>query len=106
MRLQGCETTLFLIKLALMATTKQLFFLNKLIWRLTHSVKRVRTWSNSAPHFPAFGLNTDRYGVPHLFIYLPSFVDFPNKMSYKAENWHAQSHEQYLSKHQFLNICS
>ena len=24
---------------------------------------------------------------------------------YKAENWHALSHEQYFSKHHFLDIC-
>ena len=26
-------------------------------------IKRVRIWSYSGPHFPAFGLNTERYGV-------------------------------------------
>ena len=25
--------------------------------------------------------------------------------SYKAENWHALSHEQYFWKHNFLDIC-
>ena len=28
----------------------------------THCVKSVRIWSYSGPHFPAFGLNTERYG--------------------------------------------
>ena len=28
-----------------------------------HSVKSVRTLGYSGPHFPAFGLNTERYGV-------------------------------------------
>ena len=28
-----------------------------------HGVKRVRIRSYSGPHFPAFGLNTERYGV-------------------------------------------
>ena len=28
-----------------------------------HYVKSVRIWSYSGPHFPAFGLNTDRYSV-------------------------------------------
>ena len=26
-------------------------------------------------------------------------------MPYKAENWHAPSHEQYFSEHRFLDIC-
>ena len=26
-----------------------------------HCVKSVRIWSYSVPHFPAFGLNTERY---------------------------------------------
>ena len=26
-------------------------------------------------------------------------------VSYKAENWHASSHEQYFSKYRFLDIC-
>ena len=29
----------------------------------THCVKSVRIWSYSGPYFPAFGLNTGRYGV-------------------------------------------
>ena len=29
-----------------------------------HCVKGVRIRSYSAPHFPVFGLNTERYGVP------------------------------------------
>ena len=28
-----------------------------------HFVKKVRIRSYSGPHFPAFGLNTERYGV-------------------------------------------
>ena len=28
-----------------------------------HYVKSVRIWSYSGPHFPAFGLNTERYEV-------------------------------------------
>ena len=28
-----------------------------------HSVKSVRIWSYSGPHFSAFGLNTERYSV-------------------------------------------
>ena len=28
-----------------------------------HCVKNVRIWSYSGPYFPAFGLNTERYGV-------------------------------------------
>ena len=27
------------------------------------------------------------------------------KLPYKAENWHALSHEQCFSKHRFLDIC-
>ena len=29
----------------------------------SHSVKRVRIWSYSSQYFPAFGLNTERYGI-------------------------------------------
>ena len=29
----------------------------------THCVKSVRIWCYSCPHFPTFGLNTERYGV-------------------------------------------
>ena len=28
-----------------------------------HCVKSVRIWSYSGPHFPAFGLNMERFGV-------------------------------------------
>ena len=27
------------------------------------------------------------------------------QVPYKAENWHALSHEHYFSKHRFLDIC-
>ena len=40
---------------------------------------------------------------------LPSIVSFSNYLHqgvpYKAENWHALSHEKYFSKHSFLDIC-
>ena len=32
-------------------------------WKKWYSVKRIRIWSYSGPHFPAFGLNTERYSV-------------------------------------------
>ena len=35
--------------------------------RVIHYVKSVRVWSFSSPHFPAFVLNTERYGVSHHF---------------------------------------
>ena len=28
-----------------------------------HCIKSVRIWNYSGPHFPAFGLNTERYSV-------------------------------------------
>ena len=34
----------------------------KHFWR-NHCVKSVRIWCYSGPHFPAFGLSTERYGV-------------------------------------------
>ena len=44
-----------------------------------------------------------------LFINLSSIVRFSKYLRqgvpYKAENWHALSHEQYFSKHRFLDIC-
>ena len=44
-----------------------------------------------------------------LFIYL-SLIDSFSKLlcqniPCKAENWHSLSHEQYFSKHHFLDIC-
>ena len=29
----------------------------------------------------------------------------PSEYTYSAEKWHALSHEQYFSKHSFLEIC-
>ena len=45
-----------------------LVFSSLTIWYPTvvyncHSVKSVRIWGYSGPHFPAFGLNTERYSV-------------------------------------------
>ena len=44
-----------------------------------------------------------------LFINLSSIARFSKQLRqgvlYKAENWHALSHEQYFSKHRFLDIC-
>ena len=37
--------------------------LDKILERACHCVKSVRIRSYSGPHFPAFGLNTERYGV-------------------------------------------
>ena len=30
-----------------------------------HCIKSVHIWSYSGPYFPAFGLNTERYGVSY-----------------------------------------
>ena len=30
---------------------------------------------------------------------------FKKGVPYKAENWHALSHEQYILQHRFLDIC-
>ena len=42
-------------------------YLKKMALRLNshkeHYVKSVRIWSYSGPHFPALGLNTERYSV-------------------------------------------
>ena len=44
--------------------TKQVKLTLKNCFRNTsHCVKNVRIWSYSGPHFPAFGLNTERYSV-------------------------------------------
>ena len=44
-----------------------------------------------------------------LFINLLSIGRFSKNLRqgvpYKAKNWHALSHEQYFSKHSFLDIC-
>ena len=32
-------------------------------YAVLHCVKSVRIWSYYGPHFPAFGLNMERYGV-------------------------------------------
>ena len=37
--------------------------LDKILERACHCVKSVRIRSYSGPHFPAFGLNTERYSV-------------------------------------------
>ena len=44
---------------------ENVFFITVIIDDVTknHCVKRVHIWSYSGPHFPAFGLNTERYGV-------------------------------------------
>ena len=40
---------------------------------------------------------------------MSSIARFPKSLcqgvAYKAENWNALSHEQYFSKHRFLDIC-
>ena len=36
--------------------------LSILFWMM-HNIKSVRIWSHSDLHFPAFGLNMERYGV-------------------------------------------
>ena len=37
----------------------------------SHCLKSVRIWNYSGPHFPAFGLNTERYAVSlHYFLKL------------------------------------
>ena len=39
-----------------------MFWTNSGAWlQNIHCVKSVRIWSYSGPHFPAFGLNTERY---------------------------------------------
>ena len=37
---------------------------SRIIGHYWQCVKSVRIWSFSGPHFPAFGLNTERYSVP------------------------------------------
>ena len=32
-------------------------------WRIINCMKSVRIWSFSGPYFPAFGMNTEKYGV-------------------------------------------
>ena len=39
------------------------YFAKSKLCRATHCVKSMRIRSYSGPHFPAFGLNTERYGV-------------------------------------------
>ena len=40
-----------------------IFFFKKAFKRRSHCVKNVRIWRFSGPHFPAFGLTTERYSV-------------------------------------------
>ena len=35
--------------------------------KLSHSLKSSRIWSYSGPHFPVFGLNTERFGYLSVF---------------------------------------
>ena len=37
-----------------------------------HYVKSVRIWSFSGPYFPAFGLNTERYGLSFVSLRIQS----------------------------------
>ena len=34
---------------------------NEITYEMTESVKNVRIWSHSGPHFPAFGMITEKY---------------------------------------------
>ena len=34
---------------------------NEITYQMTESVKNVRIWSHSGPHFPAFGMITEKY---------------------------------------------
>ena len=47
-----------LIEILVQYSIKEIFRVND-----KHCVKSVRIWSFSGPYFPAFGLNTERYGV-------------------------------------------
>ena len=47
---------------------------------VSHCVKSVRIWSYSGPHFPEFGLNTERYSLRNVISIAPENVK-------KANDW-------------------
>ena len=53
-------TRKWLLTAVMFVVAKYLFLTEK---KTNHSVKSVRIQSYSGPYFPAFGLNTERYGV-------------------------------------------
>ena len=65
----GCYQYISVINSKGEYTDRSKFSSNVYFSRGTHYVKSVRIRSYSAPHFPAFRLNTERYGVPFLIQY-------------------------------------
>ena len=84
-------------------------------WLFLYLIKKVLLNSNFATLLDVLIIFSSQHTVrsikirTRLFINLPSIVRFSKYLCqdvlYKAENWHAWSHEQYFSKHRFLDIC-
>ena len=56
-------------------------------------MKSVRIRCYSGPHFPTFGLNTERYGVSKYLVQMPENADQNN-----SEYEHFSSSEAYISE--------
>ena len=65
----GCYQYISVINAIGEYTDRSKFYSNVYFSRGTHCVKSLRIRSYSSPHFPAYGLNTERYGVPFLIQY-------------------------------------
>ena len=101
---------------------KNTYFTQALRWLLNFTSSGcfcifLKKYLNS--HFATLLWRTNNFSSRHifwcikswarLFISLSSIVRFSKYLCqgvpYEAENWHAWSHEQYFSKHRFLDIC-
>ena len=65
----GCHQYIPVINSIGEYTDRSKFSSNVYFSRGTHCVKSLRIWIYSGPYFPAFGLNTERYGEPFIIQY-------------------------------------
>ena len=69
-QMKQCKNVLYLLQACKKGNRATWYSLFRLVFMVLnidydlHCVKSVRIWSYSAPYFPAFGLNTERYSVP------------------------------------------
>ena len=97
--------------------SKKTFFTEHLRWLLLLLRWLLLYFFKKAISQPCYDVNNFLFSTHHwciksrtrLFINLSSIVKFSKQLRqgvpYKAQNWHAWSHEQYFSKHRFLDIC-
>ena len=56
---------------------------------MNHCVKSVRTWSFSGPYFPAFELNTERYGVSPCILFECGKIKIRTRKTLNTDTIHA-----------------